>query len=132
MAGLSWAKAKSRVKAELTESAAILQSSQDSPRFSSSKAHPKPTWQKLNQTFQHNGMKPQQQQPLSSGWNMFYMWASKGGASGKESTCQCRGHKRRGFNPWVWKISWSRKWQLTLVFLPGKFHGQRSLAVYSP
>ena len=28
--------------------------------------------------------------------------------------------------------SWSRKWQLTLIFLPGKFHGQRSLADYSP
>ena len=30
-----------------------------------------------------------------------------------------------------WKIPW-RKWQLTLVFLPGKSHGQRSLAGYSP
>ena len=27
--------------------------------------------------------------------------------SGKESACQCR---RRGFNPWVRKISWRRKW----------------------
>ena len=33
-----------------------------------------------------------------------------------------------GFDPWVGKISWSRKWQTTPVFLPGKFHGQRSLA----
>ena len=32
----------------------------------------------------------------------------------------------------VRKIAWSRKWQLTPVFLPGKFHGQRSLAGYSP
>ena len=24
-----------------------------------------------------------------------------GGMSGKESTCQCRRHKRQGFNPWV-------------------------------
>ena len=47
----------------------------------------------------------------------------------KESTCQC---KRRGFDPWVGKIPWRRKWQLTTVFLPGKFHGQRSLAGYSP
>ena len=30
------------------------------------------------------------------------------------------------------KIPWSRKWQLTPVFLPGKSHGQRSLAGYSP
>ena len=27
---------------------------------------------------------------------------------------------------------WRRKWQLTPVFLPGKFHGQRSVAGYSP
>ena len=52
-----------------------------------------------------------------------------GGASGKESTCQCRRH---GFDPWVRKIPWNRKWQSTPVFLPGKFHGQRSLAGYSP
>ena len=41
-------------------------------------------------------------------------------------------HKRYGFIHCVRKIPWSRKWQLTLVFLPGKFHGQRSLAGYSP
>ena len=28
---------------------------------------------------------------------------------------------------WVGKIPWRRKWQPTLVFLPGEFHGQRSL-----
>ena len=27
---------------------------------------------------------------------------------------------------------WRRKWQPTPVFLPGKFHGQRSLVDYSP
>ena len=27
---------------------------------------------------------------------------------------------------------WSRKWHPTPVFLPGKFHGQRNLAGYSP
>ena len=45
-----------------------------------------------------------------------------------ESTCQCKRHKRRGFNPWVRKIPWRSKWQLTPVFLPGKPHGQRRLA----
>ena len=30
------------------------------------------------------------------------------------------------------KIPWSRKWQPTPVFLPGKFHDQRSLVGYSP
>ena len=37
-----------------------------------------------------------------------------------------------GFDPWVRKIPWSRKWQPTPVFLLGEFHGQRSLAGYSP
>ena len=32
----------------------------------------------------------------------------------------------------VGKIPWGRKQQATPVFLPGKFHGQRSLAGYSP
>ena len=36
------------------------------------------------------------------------------------------------FNPWARKIPWRRKWQPTPVFLPGKFHGQRNLADYSP
>ena len=31
-----------------------------------------------------------------------------------------------------WKIPWKRKWEITLVFLPGEFHGQRSLVEYSP
>ena len=38
----------------------------------------------------------------------------------------------RGFNPWVGKISWRRKWQPTDIVLPGKSHGQRSLVGYSP
>ena len=38
-----------------------------------------------------------------------------------------------GFNPWVKKISWRKKWQLlTPVFLPRESHGQRSLIGYSP
>ena len=49
--------------------------------------------------------------------------------SGKESTCQCR---RCGFDPWVGKIPWRRKWQPTPVFLPGESHGQRSLGGYNP
>ena len=37
--------------------------------------------------------------------------------------------------PWVdkiRKIAGRRKWQPEPVFLPGKFHGKRSLAGYSP
>ena len=30
------------------------------------------------------------------------------------------------------KILWWRKWQFTPVLLPGEFHGQRSMAGYSP
>ena len=52
--------------------------------------------------------------------------------SGKESACQCRRRMRGGFDPWAGKISWRRNWQCTPVFLPGKFHGQRSLASFSP
>ena len=55
-----------------------------------------------------------------------------GSASGKESTCQCRRHKRHRFDPWIRKIPWWRAWQPTPVFLIGKFHGQRSLGGYSP
>jgi len=41
---------------------------------------------------------------------------------------QCR---RPRFDPWVEKLPWRREWQPTPVFLPGEFHGQRSLAGYS-
>ena len=58
---------------------------------------------------------------------LYYRWPSS-----KESSCQCRRHKRWGFDPWVRKIPWSRKWQPTPIFLPGKFHGQKSLAGYNP
>ena len=35
------------------------------------------------------------------------------------------------FSPWVGKIPWRRKWLPAPVFLPGEFHGQRSLVGYS-
>ena len=54
------------------------------------------------------------------------------GASGKEPICQCRRHRRRGFNPWVWKIPWRRARQSTPTFLLGESLGKRSLAGYSP
>ena len=47
----------------------------------------------------------------------------------KKSSCQ---YKRYGFDPWVRKIPWKRKWQHTPIFFPGKSHGQRSLVCYSP
>ena len=42
--------------------------------------------------------------------------------NGKKFACHCR---RCGFDPWVRKIPWRRKWQPTLVFLPRKYHVQR-------
>ena len=42
------------------------------------------------------------------------------------------GDIRDVFDPWVRKIPWRKKWQSTPVFVPGKFHGQRSLAGYTP
>ena len=45
-----------------------------------------------------------------------------GGSDGKESTCNAEDQ--------VGKVPWKREWQPTPVFLPGEFHGQRSLAGY--
>ena len=68
--------------------------------------------------------------------HLSFLWASRELGSWPrwwlrwKSIClQCG---RPGFNPWVGKISWRRQWQPTLVFLPGKSHGRRSLVGYSP
>ena len=37
-----------------------------------------------------------------------------------------------GFVPWVGRIPWRSEWLATPVFLPGEFHGRRSLAGFSP
>ena len=48
----------------------------------------------------------------------------------QQSVClQCR---RPGFDSSVGKIPWRRKWQSTTALLPGKSHGWRRLAGYSP
>ena len=65
-------------------------------------------------------------------WLLHLVWGFPGGTSGEESACQSRGHKRHGFDPWIRKIPWRRKWQPTLVFLPGESNGQRSLVGSSP
>ena len=38
--------------------------------------------------------------------------------------------QRLRFNPWVRNIPWRSKWKPTPAFLPGKYHGQRRLAVH--
>ena len=55
-----------------------------------------------------------------------------GGTADKESVCKGRRCKSHRFNPGARKTPWRRKWQPTLVLLPGKFCGQRSLVGYSP
>ena len=52
------------------------------------------------------------------------------GARGQELACQCRRHKRFGFDPWVRKILWRRAQQPTPLFLPGESYGQKNLAGY--
>ena len=49
-----------------------------------------------------------------------FLWASPVAQKGR----------RHKFDPWVRKIPWRKTWQPTPVFLPGKSHGQRSLAGY--
>ena len=53
-----------------------------------------------------------------------YVWGFTGGTVLKESACQCRSLKRFGFDPWIGKILWRRKWQPTPVSLSGESHGQ--------
>ena len=52
--------------------------------------------------------------------------------SGSDAKESARNVGVPGFNPWVGKMPWRREWQLSPVFLPGKFHGQRNLVSYSP
>ena len=78
----------------------------------------------LSQTFPFNKNKKRS--------NLHFQLGFPGGSGGRESTCQCSRLKRSGFDLWVGKILWNRKWHPTPVSLPGKFHGQRSLVGYSP
>ena len=61
--------------------------------------------------------------------NPVYKWRSRGAVAQTVKRLQCG---RPGFAPWIGKIPRRRKWQSTPVFLPREFHGQRSLAGYSP
>ena len=54
------------------------------------------------------------------------------GARGRESACQCRRLKGCWFDARFGKIPWRSKCETAVVFLPGKFHGKKSLAGYSP
>ena len=45
---------------------------------------------------------------------------------------QCRRHRRHGFDLWVRKIPWRRKWQPTAVLLPGESQGRGDLVGCRP
>ena len=71
---------------------------------------------------------------LSHRWSLslyiFYWFLYFPGGSDSKASCLQWG--RPGFDPWVRKILWRRKWQPTPVLLPGKSQGRRSLVGYSP
>ena len=54
------------------------------------------------------------------------MWGL-GDTDGKGSACNTG-----DLGSWVGKIPWRREWKPIPVFLPKEFHGQKSLAGYSP
>ena len=56
---------------------------------------------------------------------MYKIKGFPGSSESKESACSAG-------DPRVRKIPWRSEWQPTRVFLPGKTHGKRSLAGYSP
>ena len=56
--------------------------------------------------------------PLFSQSFSYPVSKAPGGTSSKEPAFQGRRPERNGFDPWVRKITWRRKWQPTPVFLP--------------
>ena len=53
--------------------------------------------------------------------------------SSKTIRLQCRRGRRHGFDPWVKKIPWRRKWQPAPVFLPEKIRWKEETGrLYSP
>ena len=80
----------------------------------------------LSRSVKSNSLRPHELQPT----RLLCQW----GFSRQEywSGLLCRRHKRWRFDPWIRNIPWRRAWQPTPVFLPRKFHRQRSLVGYSP
>ena len=65
---------------------------------------------------------------LNVRWRLHFYWVSLVSDS-KDSVCNVG---ELGFDPWVGKIRWRGERLPTSAFLPGGFHGQRSLAGFSP
>ena len=58
--------------------------------------------------------------PFLSGQPVGYVEGFPDGAGGKKAACQCRRHKRCGFDPWVRKIPLEEGMMTSPVFLPGE------------
>ena len=66
-------------------------------------------------------------------WNLKYdtnapIQGFPGDSEGKETACNVGDP---GSTPELGGFLWRREWLPTIVFLPGEFHGQRSLAGYT-
>ena len=57
------------------------------------------------------------------------LYRTHGDLDGETSACSVGDP---GSIPGLGRFPWRRKWQPTPVFLPGKFHGRRSMVSYSP
>ena len=68
---------------------------------------------------------------LHNAWSLIFklIWFSKSSAGG---TMAKNLPANAGGASWFRKTPWSRKWQPTPVFLPGKSQGLRSLVGYAP
>ena len=83
--------------------------------------------------FSRGSTQPRNQTQVSCiAGGFFTSWATReegfpSGPDGKQVCLQCG---RPGFDSWVGKIAWSREWQPTLVFLPGKPNEPRSYTVH--
>ena len=64
--------------------------------------------------------------------HLILLMSTRGFPGGSDSESVCLQCGRPGFDSWVGKIPWRRKWQSTSALLLGKSHGRRSLIGYSP
>ena len=62
----------------------------------------------------------------------WFIYSFPGDSDGKQSTCQWRRHRRLCVRSLSWEDLLVKEMQGTLVFLPGKSHGWRSMVGYSP
>ena len=72
----------------------------------------------------HSWNSPMVFSPVSYYNNLGSFYGFSDGSTGKEPICQCRRHKRCGFDSWIREILWRRKWQPTPVFWPDNAMGR--------